>query len=74
MMKTTTFKINGMHCTSCALNIDFELEDIEGIIDSETHYAKQVLTVTFDPDKAKIEDMTKAIEALGYDAIVLQND
>ena len=34
-------KIDGMHCTSCAMNIDFGLEDLEGIKSVKTRYAKQ---------------------------------
>ena len=39
-MKTVTLKIVGMHCTSCAMNIDFELEDIKGVKEASTNYAK----------------------------------
>src|SRR5205085_6844385 len=35
-----TFKISGMHCTSCAMNIDGEIEELEGVLSSSTHYAR----------------------------------
>lgn len=65
---TVTFKIGGMHCTSCAMNIDFELEDLEGVKESKTHYAKQITVITFHPGKVKHEQITEAIEKLGYTA------
>ncbi len=40
MNKKVIFKIQGMHCTSCAMNIDGELEDTEGIKEAKTNYAK----------------------------------
>ena len=69
---TVTLQIVGMHCTSCAMNIDFELEDLEGVKDVRTNYAKQKSEVTFYPGKVTPEQMIKAIKKLGYDAIVPQ--
>lgn len=57
-----------MHCTSCAINIDFELEDIEGVKDVKTHYAKQLTTITFLSEKLKHEDIIAVITKLGYTA------
>lgn len=59
-----TFKIDGMHCTSCALNIDADLEDLPGVTSARTNYAKSTTQVVFDPQqvtRAKIEGViTKA--------------
>lgn len=62
------FKIEGMHCTSCAMNIDFDLEDLEGVKRAQTSYAKQVLEVEFDEGKIKAQDIIKSIEKTGYKA------
>lgn len=69
-MKTITLQISGMHCTSCALNIDFELEDIEGVECSITNYAHQETTITFDSEKINIEQIIVVVEALQYRASV----
>jgi len=34
------FKITGMHCSSCAITIDMDLEDLDGVKMSKTSYAK----------------------------------
>ena len=47
MKKNVVFKVLDMHCTSCAMNIDMGLEDTEGIISSNTNYAKQQTKVEF---------------------------
>lgn len=65
---TSEYKISGMHCTSCAINIDFELEDLDGVIESRTHFAKQITTVTYSPDKVRHEDICAAVSRLGYSA------
>lgn len=67
-MRKIKFKINGMHCTSCAMNIDGELEDTEGIKSSSTNYAKQQSEVEFDEDKIDSEKIISIINSVGYSA------
>lgn len=71
-MKTVKLNIFGMHCTSCAMNIDGELEDTEGVKESKTNYAKQVTEVTFDPEKVSTNEMISVIRKIDeqYDAEV----
>lgn len=66
-MQTATLKIIGMHCTSCAMNIDFELEDLVGVKESSTNYAKQETVVTYDPQTVSLEKITDTIKNLEYD-------
>ena len=60
------FKIEGMHCTSCAMNIDFDLEDLDGVKKAKTSYAKQECEVEFETDKVKDEDLIEVIKKAGY--------
>ena len=66
-------KIDGMHCTACSMNIDFDLEDLEGIKSAKTNYAKQESEVEFDEEKVKLEEILKQIEKTGYKAILANN-
>lgn len=61
-------KINGMHCTSCAMTIDFDLEDLEGVKSAKTNYAKQESEVEFDEEKLKTEIIIQTIQKTGYQA------
>lgn len=63
-------KINGMHCTSCSLSIDMDLEDLEGINKAHTSYAKQETEVEFDSNKISIEKIIETIAKTGYTANV----
>ena len=65
-MKKIVLKISGMHCTSCAMNIDGELEDTKGIQSANTNYAKAITEVTFNPDEIKIKSIAETIKKLGY--------
>ncbi|MFA9289324.1 MAG: heavy-metal-associated domain-containing protein [Weeksellaceae bacterium] len=69
-MRTIKLKITGMHCTSCAMNIDGVLEDL-GVQDVQTNYAKGESTVVFDEENIKFESIQAAIEKLGYTSAIL---
>lgn len=61
-------RIEGMHCTSCAININFDLEDLEGVISAKTNYAKQESEVEYDEERVNAEVIIKTIEKIGYKA------
>lgn len=65
-------KIKGMHCSSCAINIDFDLEDLEGIKSAKTSYAKEELEVEFDEKIISLEKISEQISKSGYKATNLQ--
>ncbi len=60
------FKISGMHCISCAMNIDGELEDTAGVKSSCTNYAKSQTEVEFDENKVSDKQIKNIIEKTGY--------
>lgn len=61
-------KIDGMHCTACSMNIDFDLEDLG--VKSATNYAKQESDVEFDEEKIKLNQIIETIKKTGYQAQV----
>ncbi len=63
-------KIEGMHCTSCAMNIDFDLEDLEGIKSAKTSYAKMVCEIEFDSEQVDISRIIRTIKTTGYSVTV----
>lgn len=62
------FKILDMHCSSCALTIDMDLEDLEGIKSAKTSYAKAETEIEFDPEKVSDELILETIKKTGYHA------
>lgn len=59
-----------MHCTSCALTVDMDLEETEGVKESNTSYAKQKTEVTFDSDIIMPEKIIEIIQKTGYVASI----
>lgn len=67
-MKTQTLKITGMHCVSCTINIDGELEDTKGVKEANTNFIKAQTVVTYDEAQLSDKEIIKIIKDLGYDA------
>lgn len=57
------YKISGMHCVSCAMLIEGELED-RGIVGT-CSYAKGIVEVE-DTGAVRDETVKEAVEAAGY--------
>lgn len=68
-MTTQVFRIEGMHCGSCALLIDDALDDLPGVRDTRTSVKRARTTVDFDPAAIDPDQMIAAIGALGYRAL-----
>ena len=71
MIQKSVFKVIGMHCTSCSLSIDGELEDTDGVEEAFTNYAKAETEVKFDPQKISPSKIIKIIKTVGYEAVLL---
>ncbi len=71
MIAKKKFKICDMHCTSCAMNIDFDLEDIDGVKKAVTSYAKQELEIEFEEPKLNDTKIVEVIKKTGYTARLL---
>lgn len=63
-----SFAIKGMHCSSCAMSIDMDLEDLAGIKKVQTSYAKAETEVEFDPSQVSAEQILDTIKKTGYSA------
>ena len=66
------FKIEGMHCSSCAITIDMDLEDLDGVGKAETSYAKSEVEVEFDGEKLDQQKIIDIIQKSGYAAVPVE--
>lgn len=65
-MKKIKLNIEGMHCSSCAMSIDFDLEDLDGVKSAKTNYAKQTSEIEFDESKINEFKIVEQIKKTGY--------
>ncbi len=49
------------------MSIDFDLEDLAGIAESNTNYARQRTTVSFDPELIDQKTIIARLKKLNYD-------
>lgn len=59
-----SFKVQGMHCTSCALMIESDLEDAG--VKARCTYAKQTLEVEFDEKMISEKKIKEVVATSGY--------
>lgn len=63
-MTKKTYKVAGMHCTSCAMIIEGELEDAG--VQAACSYAKETLDVEFDEGKVTEKKIKEVVAQSGY--------
>lgn len=69
MIQTITLTITNMHCASCAMNIDGELEDTPGILEANTNFARQTSLVKFNDELISQDKIKSIIAKTGYIAV-----
>lgn len=65
-MKKMTIPISGMHCASCALNIERRLKKLKGVTDANVNYATMRATVEYAETAVGVPEFRNTIEGLGY--------
>lgn len=50
------------------MNIDFDLEDLDGIKAAKTSYAKQESEIEFDEEKLDVQKIIETIRKTGYES------
>ncbi len=69
-----TLGITGMHCASCAMNIENSLKTAAGVISVSVNFATSRASIEYDSSKTNSANFVKAIRGLGYDAFELEGE
>lgn len=67
--KTLEFNVQGMTCEGCENSIEKKLIGLEGIVTAEASHTAALAKVSFDSTKVSTEQITTAINSLGYQTI-----
>ena len=59
-------KISGMHCASCALNLERALQGRDDVYDARVNFATGTATVEYDPGRTTIADLERTVSSAGY--------
>lgn len=68
--KTVTLAVRNMTCQLCPVTVKKSLEKVAGVSAVQVDFHKKTATVTYDPDKAQPEALTKATTNAGYPSTV----
>ncbi|SDC46217.1 Cu+-exporting ATPase [Pelagirhabdus alkalitolerans] len=64
--KPTVWTIDGMSCSSCSLNIEKRLNQLDGVIEANVNLASEKAKISYDENKISKETIEKEIKDLGY--------
>jgi mercuric ion binding protein len=64
--RTVTLAVENMTCAACPITVRKALEKVPGVAKVKVDFDTRTATVTFDPAKAKVEDLTWATTEAGY--------
>lgn len=63
---TVTLDVRNMSCPLCPITVRKSLEKVAGVSNVQVDFDNKTATVTYDPDKARPEALTKATTDAGY--------
>ena len=66
--ETATLKIGGMTCANCQKHVGEALRGVPGVASANVDLAFHRASVTYDPQKAKVDDLVEAVRKSGYEA------
>jgi len=65
-MESVDIKTTGMHCGSCKMLIEMDVNELPGVSLAEVDLASGVTHVDFDPTEVSVDDIVAAIKGAGY--------
>jgi periplasmic mercuric ion binding protein len=69
-LQTVTLDVQNMTCAVCPITVKKALERVPGVTDAKVDFDKKTASMSFDPDKASIDTLTKATADAGYPSSV----
>lgn len=71
-MEKVSFDISGMHCVSCATNIEGALKKTPGVISARVNFAAEKAYIEFEPEGLSIQDLASVVDKAGYKALIAE--
>lgn len=68
-MNVNDIKISGMTCASCAKAVERAVKKLDSSVEASVNMATEKLSISYDKEKVKNEDIEKAIEKAGFSVV-----
>jgi len=73
-METSTLKLRGMSCASCANSIETAISNLSGVEQCNVNFGAEQATVTYNPRSVDVNRIQQAIADAGYSSQVLKEE
>ena len=71
-MTRDRLQLSGMSCAACARSIETAIQHVGGVLSTSVNFGAEQAIVDYDPDRATLQDIQKAVAAAGYQATPTQ--
>lgn len=71
-MQQKTFRVDGMHCSNCAMRVESIEDELPGIQSIQANYKKGRMQVAFDEQQVSSARIIAAVEKKGYQAALME--
>lgn len=72
-METSTLKLQGMSCASCARSVEAAIRSVPGVAEVSVNFGAEQATLQYDPHRTNLEQIQSAIVDAGYGSYLLQD-
>ncbi len=69
-MTKQSYKVEGMHCASCAKSVETMLTSQEGVEQAKVNFADESVLVEYDDAVIQAGKMKEAVRQIGYDLVI----
>jgi Cu+-exporting ATPase len=73
-METSTLKLRGMSCASCANSIETAISNLSGVELCNVNFGAEQATITYNPRSVDVNRIQQAIADAGYSSQVLKEE
>jgi Cu+-exporting ATPase len=67
--RSTTLRIDGMHCASCVAAVEKSLKTVPGVKTASVNLATESAQVTYDDGSVAVDDLSAAVDRAGYQVV-----
>lgn len=72
-MEKRILPVNGMTCASCAVSVESQLKDLEGVTEATVNFADASVQLGYEPSRVDWPEMQKALRQIGYDLVLRES-
>jgi Cu2+-exporting ATPase len=65
-----SYKVEGMHCASCASSVESMLGAMEGVEQAQVNFADESVLVQYDEGSVSPDQLKNSVQQIGYDLVI----